>query len=152
MLNAETEKKQKKQDPRFKHPPPVHDLHSHKRSSLSTTCLLPSCVLLLCISGTWKKVLAESERLVKCASLMHRFFRSWLNMCSHSRTHHENGMRVQLPVCPRWRMSQPDPGQARTTSVGWDLAFSRPVTGDYPGVVGKCCPDGSRMLFYQRNT
>lgn len=63
----------------------------------------------------------------------------------------EKNTRAELPLRPRRRMSQPEPRRAFPMSAGWDLAFSRPVTGDYPAVVWKCCPDRSRMLFYQRN-
>lgn len=59
--------------------------------------------------------------------------------------------KVELPICPRQRMSQPEPGLDCPVSAGWDLAFIRPVTGDYPTVVSKCCPDRSTMLFYQTN-
>lgn len=118
MLNAETEKT-KKQDPRFTHPPFIpYMIYIHTNAALFHPHI--SC----CAFPGLERRFQGSEQLDS------RFFRSWLNMCSRSRTHHENGTRAQLPVCPRRRMSQPDSGQARTTSAGWDLAFSRPVTGD----------------------
>lgn len=152
MLNAETEKKQKNRTP-DSHSRLLYIIYIHTNAAVFHPHIFGLPVSSCCASPELERRFWQSRSSwLERVSLMHSFFRSWLNMCSRSRTHQENGTRAQLPVCPRRRMSQPDPGQARTTSAAWDLAFSRPVTGDYPGVVGKCCPDGSRMLFYQRNT
>lgn len=72
------------------------------------------------------------------------------NLAWHAQLLRKN-TKAELPVRPRQRMSQPEPRWDCPMSAGWDLAFSRPVTGDYPVVVSKCCPDRSRMLFYQTN-
>lgn len=63
-------------------------------------------------------------------------FRSWPDMrsCSESLSPRKTQARSFLSA-PRRRMSQPEPGRAFPMSAGWDLAFSRPVTGDYPAVV-----------------
>lgn len=93
---------------------------------------------------------AELDQLfVKLFFFDAQVFRSWPDTRSCS----ENlSLRwTQDNVRPRQCMSQPEPRWDCPMSAGWDLAFSRPVTGDYPTVVTKCCPDRSRMLFYQMN-
>lgn len=135
----------------------TYTYNSSKWSSLTSTCrsYTNTCHPVsspLCITRTNTGTFAESDQLFVDARFWCPGFQelAWHAQLLREPVPEKN-TRAELPLRPRRRMSQPEPRRAFPMSAGWDLAFSRPVTGDYPAVVWKCCPDRSRMLFYQRN-